>query len=224
MAKLPTPRTSVDKFLDQVKQLPQRNQTANRLIFGLDATASREPMWDLATQLHAELFNTATAVNLEVQLAYYRGYNEFKVSDWTQNAVQLREKMMRVRCLGGITQINRFLNHVRTQAQSERLKAAVFIGDACEESPVEILSVAGQLGLLQIPIFVFQEGHNFMATDVFVGIAKRSGGAHIPFTAGSAKELQMLLKAVAEYASGGIDAIAKLRSPLSSRLLEQLKK
>ena len=224
VSKLPTRKTSVDQFLDKVNALPDRNKPVNRLVFGLDATASREPMWDLATQLHAELFVAAADSNLEVQLVYYRGFNEFRVSDWSRNAMDLGQKMSRVRCLGGITQISRFLNHVRAEAASDRLRAAVFIGDACEESAVEILSVSGQLGLLQVPVFAFQEGHDFKATQVFSGIAGRSGGAHVPFAPGSAAELKELLNAVAKYASGGLDAISKLRGPLGTRLLEQLKK
>lgn len=224
MAKLPSKRTSVDDFLDQVKHLPSKSQDANRLIFGLDATASREPMWDLATQLHAELFSAAAQVDLEVQLVYYRGFNEFHASGWSKNSRELLQHMTRVRCLGGITQINRFLHHVRQEATSEKLKAAVLIGDACEESVGEILAVAGQLGLLQIPVFAFQEGHDYNATQVFSGIATRTGGAHVPFAPGSAAELKDLLNAVAKYASGGIDAVSKLKSPLGTRLLQQLKK
>ncbi|MCY4656329.1 MAG: VWA domain-containing protein [Gammaproteobacteria bacterium] len=224
MSKLPTQRTSVDQFLSQVEKLPKKSDEAARLIFGLDATASREPMWDLATQLHNELFNTASEINLEVQLVYYRGFNEFHVSKWSKNAGELRQEMTRVRCLGGMTQINRFLNHVQREASSERLRAAVFIGDACEESPTEILSVAGQLGLMQIPIFAFQEGHDLRATQVFSGMAARSGGAHIPFAPGSAQELRELLNAVAQFASGGLAAIAKLKGPVGIRLLQQLKK
>ena len=224
MAKLPSRRTSVDDFLDKVKHLPTPNERASRLIFGLDATASREPMWDLATQLHAELFRTAAQVDLEVQLVYYRGFNEFHASKWSRNSSELLQLMTRVRCLGGITQINRFLHHVRQEASSEKLKAAVLIGDACEESVGEILAVAGQLGLLQIPVFAFQEGHNYNATQVFSGIADRTGGAHVPFAPGSAQELKDLLNAVAQYASGGLEAISKLRSPLGTRLLQQLKK
>lgn len=181
-------------------------------------------MWDLATQLHAELFRTAEQVDLEVQLVYYRGFNEFHVSNWTRNSSELLQQMTRVRCLGGITQINRFLHHVRQEASSEKLKAAVLIGDACEESVGEILAVAGQLGLLQIPVFAFQEGHDYIATQVFSGIAERTGGAHVPFAPGSAAELKDLLNAVAQYASGGLEAISKLRSPLGTRLLQQLKK
>ena len=226
MAKLPTStrKTSVDQFLDDVKKLPTRREETNRLVFGLDATASREPMWDLATHLHAELFNTAAKNDLEVQLVYYRGFQEFRASPWTRAPSQLLRTMQQVRCLGGATQITRFLHHLFNEANSSKLRAAVFIGDACEESPNEILTLAGRLGLLQIPVFVFQEGHDIVASRVFQAIASRSGGAHVPFAPGSERELRDLLNAVAQYASYGIDAVSKIKSSIGTRLLKQLKK
>ena len=48
--------------------------TRGRLIFALDATASREPTWDMAAQLQAQMFEEAARIGgLDVQLVYYRG-------------------------------------------------------------------------------------------------------------------------------------------------------
>lgn len=49
-----------------------------RLIFAIDATASRQPSWDRACQLQGEMFLAVRDVGgLAVSLAYYRGFQEF---------------------------------------------------------------------------------------------------------------------------------------------------
>jgi hypothetical protein len=45
-----------------------------RLIFAMDATASRQPTWDLASELQAEMFRAASG--LEIKLVYFRGASE----------------------------------------------------------------------------------------------------------------------------------------------------
>src|SRR5262249_58188213 len=50
----------VDRFVREVGQLaPRPAGTRGRLLFALDATASREPTWDLATSLQGEMFVAA---------------------------------------------------------------------------------------------------------------------------------------------------------------------
>ena len=52
-----------------------------RLVFALDATMSRQPTWDLACALQAEMFDAAArAGGLEVQLVYFRGHGEARAS------------------------------------------------------------------------------------------------------------------------------------------------
>ncbi len=59
-------------------------RTTHRLLFALDATASRQPTWDLACELHAELFDEAARLgNIAIQLCYYRGLDEFVATPWT---------------------------------------------------------------------------------------------------------------------------------------------
>ena len=181
-------------------------------------------MWDMASNLHAELFNAAKSANLAVQLVHFGGFHEFHASRWNSSASQLLAHMQRVRCLGGITQIGRVLGHIGKEAKaSSMLKAAVYIGDMCEEPMAELASLAGQLGLRQLPVFVFQEGHDLYAKQVFNTIATRSGGAHMPFDPGSARQLADLLKTVAIYATQGIDAARKLNSTIGKQLLTQIK-
>lgn len=213
----------ISSFLQAVDKHPLRPVGSNRLIFAMDATASRELTWDLASSLHAELFNAAKSADLAVQLVHFGGFNSFHASSWNSSPDQLLSEMQRVRCLGGMTQIGRVLTHVLKEASgNQTVKAAVYVGDMCEEPMVELSSMAGQLGLRSVPIFAFQEGHDRYATEVFRSIAARSGGAHMPFEAGSAHQLAELLKAAVVYATEGLDAIKRIGTPTSRKLLTQM--
>jgi hypothetical protein len=51
----------------------------SRIIFAVDATGSRQPTWDLATKLQAEMFAAVGAIGgLDVQLVHFRGLDEFE--------------------------------------------------------------------------------------------------------------------------------------------------
>lgn len=225
-SKVPTERGSdVNRFLQQVEKHPLKPHSDNRLIFALDATASREMTWDLASSLHAELFTAAKSADLAVQLVHFGGFNQFQASPWNSSPKQLLHNMQRVRCLGGMTQIRRVLSHILSESSTDQsVKAAVYIGDMCEEPMAEILNTAGQLGLRQVPVFVFQEGNERYATEVFRSIAERSGGAHMPFETGSAAQLAELLNAAVVYATEGLDAARRLGTPITKKLLTQIKR
>ncbi|CAN0602788.1 unnamed protein product, partial [Ectocarpus sp. 12 AP-2014] len=49
-------KQSIDEFIHQVRTLPTHSGGQGRLIFALDATASREATWDQACHLQSELF------------------------------------------------------------------------------------------------------------------------------------------------------------------------
>ena len=222
MPKPPSIKTSVNDFLREAHDQAITKATSTRLIFAMDATASREPTWDLATSLHAELFNIASAIRLDVQLVYYRGLDDFFVSGWNKEPRSLLGEMQNVRCRGGRTQILRVLQHARRQIAHEKIEAVVFVGDCCEESANEIYACAGELGLFRLPVFVFQEGNDPHARQVFKQIATRSRGAYARFAPGSAKELAALLGAVVAYATNGKDAVSQLTTAEARHLLRQL--
>jgi len=78
-------RADIEAFLGQVRALDPAVKTGERgrLIFALDATMSRQPTWDQACQLQAEMFREATTVGgLDLQLVYYRGLAECRASTW----------------------------------------------------------------------------------------------------------------------------------------------
>lgn len=202
-------RSEIDKFLRQVAATPPRAAgTRGRLIFAMDATASREPTWDRACQLQGEMFTATSALGgLEVQLVFYRGFGECKASPWVVNSAELVRRMTAVRCLGGHTQIGRVLAHAIKETRKKRVNAVVFVGDAMEEPVDDLAQAAGELGILGVPVFVFHEGFDPVAAQGFRQIAKLSKGAYCSFDAGSADQLRELLSAVAVYAAGGQAAL-----------------
>ncbi|MFO0988952.1 MAG: VWA domain-containing protein [Alphaproteobacteria bacterium] len=174
----------------------------------MDATASREPTWDTAIQIQAEMFNeTATLGGLEVQLAWYRGFGEFRASAWVADSAALVDRMTGVRCLAGRTQIGRVLKNAIVEAKRGRVGALVFVGDAMEEDLDALGDLTGRLGLLGVRLFVFHEGRDAAAGRAFEHLARLTGGACCRFDASSAKQLRDLLGAVAVYAAGGRAAL-----------------
>jgi len=198
--------TSVDAFLDQVNQLPQtRSEGTGRLIFAMDATASRAATWDIACDLQGQMFsNTKALGGLQIQLVYFRGFRECRASKWVSDSSQLHRLMSSVSCLAGRTQIGRVLKHALSEVSGgSEVNALVYVGDCMEESLDELGDLAGRLKLSGVPVFVFQEGNDPVAYHAFCQVAELSGGAHSSLDRSSAHQLGLLLNAVAVYAAGG---------------------
>ena len=210
--QLPTESHSaeVDAFLRDLQRAPAARPAGGRgrLIFALDATASRQPSWDRACRIQGEMFEATAALGgLDVKLIYYRGFNECKASRWMANAADLHRAMRAVSCLGGETQIERVLTHAVAENQKQRVGAIVFVGDAMEEKVDRLCQLAGELGLKGVPIFMFHEGGDRVAAAAFQQMAKLSRGAYLRFDLASADRLKDLLGAVAVYAAGGYRAL-----------------
>ena len=200
----------VDAFLRDLERAPKPPPGGRgRLIFALDATASREPTWDRACRLQGEMFEaTASLGGLDVKLLYYRGFNECKASRWMASAAELHRVMRSVSCIGGETQIERVLAHALAETKKQRVGALIFVGDAMEENVDRLCRLAGELGLNGVPIFLFHEGNNPIAGRAFQEMARLSRGAYLRFDASSAERLKDLLGAIAVYAAGGYRALA----------------
>lgn len=210
--KAASAKAEIEAFLARARTVgPRSDGKRGRLVFALDATMSRQPMWDLACTLQAEMFEEASAVGgLDVQLVYYRGLSECAASKWVSEPKRLAGLMSRIDCRGGRTQIGRVLEHVRKASKGQKVNALVFVGDCMEEDIDGLCAVAGELGLLGVPVFLFQEGREPIAERAFKEIARLTRGAWCPFDAGAAQELRALLRAAAAYAAGGPRALADL--------------
>ncbi|MEO9522176.1 VWA domain-containing protein [Marinobacter alexandrii] len=220
-------KQSIEQFIHQVQKLPKGGGVKGRLIFALDATASREATWDEACHLQSELFLAAQDLGgLAIQLCYYRGFREFKATGFVTETGQLLGLMNGVSCLGGRTQISRVLAHAVNETRTQPVKAVVFIGDCCEEPVDELCHTAGELGMLRTPVFMFHEGDDAHARAVFQQVSKLSGGAYAPFDRNSPQMLKDLMAAVAVYASGGAKALedfSSRSSPEVKRLTKQIR-
>jgi hypothetical protein len=202
--------TKIAAFLDKLASTPVVKPAGQRgrLIFALDATASRQPTWDRATHIQAQMFTeTASLGGLEVQLCFYRGYGEFSYSPWYDRSQDLLKRMTSVFCLGGLTQIGKVLKHAIKETKNRKVQGLVFVGDCVEEDVDQLSQFAGELGLLGVPAFLFHEGRDRRAALAFEQIARLSNGACCPFDADSPQQLKELLSAVAVYATGGHKAL-----------------
>ena len=225
MKELPSSETKINQFLAKAAAIkPPVQGTTQRLIFAMDATASRSPTWDLACSLQAELFGAVRDVgNILVQLVYFRGFNEFRASPWKSTPDALLNTMLGVRCLGGRTQVLRVVEHARRECAAHPIRALVLVGDCFEENPTEVVAAAGQLAVHGVPMFIFQEGNDRDAARAFAELARITRGAHVPFRPGSAQELRELLRAVAAYAAQGRSGLeTALNNPMARKLLTQI--
>jgi hypothetical protein len=219
----PATRTEIDSFLRKRNAISTVRNQQPRLLFCMDATASRQPTWDRACHLQREMFLAAhQGTSLSVQLCYFRGFNTFRAGEWTSNSQQLAQEMSRVHCEGGHTQIQRLLRHALAEHSKNAVKAVVFIGDAMEENADTLCQLAGECGMRQLPLFIFQEGNMVAAERCFRTMARLSNGAWASFDNRSADTLAALLGAVASYASGGVAALERQGTPGAKLLLEQL--
>ena len=222
-------RSEIDAFLERVRSLGPASAAGQRgrLIFALDATMSRQPTWDTACALQADMFReAASAGGLDIQLVYFRGLNECRASGWVAGSDKLAQLMSHINCRGGHTQIGKVLSHARQENAKQPVQALVFVGDAMEEAIDDLCSAAGELGLLGVPAFMFQEGYDPVAENAYREIARLSGGAYSHFDIGAASQSGELLRAVAAYAAGGKQALAALSARSSGNvraLLAQLK-
>jgi hypothetical protein len=204
-------RVEVDAFLGKLARMPAVRAAGmrGRLLFALDATASREATWDRACAIQGEMFReTAALGGLDVQMLYYRGFGEFRATGWLSDSGALIGQMTAVRCLAGKTQIARVLRHGLEESKAARVGALVFVGDCVEEDADALGTLAGELGLRGVPVFAFQEGDDAYAEQVLRQVARLSRGAWCRFDASSASQLRDLLAAVAVHAAGGRKALA----------------
>lgn len=222
IAKTRSSSGAIDAFVRHARAVaPVRGGEtgSGRLILALDATMSRQPTWDLACKLQAEMFDAVgKAGSLNVQLVYFRGFGESRASRFVRDTDALKTLMTKIDCRGGQTQIGKVLSHALKENERGKVNALVFIGDAMEEEVDALADKAGRLGLHGVPVFVFQEGHDAAAELAFREIARLSKGAWFRFDRTAARALSGLLSAVAVYASGGLRAL-EARGRAEDRLM-----
>lgn len=188
-----------------------------RIIFAIDATASRSHVWDVVSKIQKDMFSSINRLGeLEIKLMYFRGENECKASPWLKDQATLLKLLNKVTCLAGSTQILRVLDHASAEHDKSNVNAIIFIGDSCEENFSAIETKAEILGLKKLPVFVFHDQNGAdVATHsrssethkIFKYVAEASNGAYVGLDASSSNVLSHLLQAVAIYATGGRKAL-----------------
>jgi hypothetical protein len=209
-------RPHLETFFNRV------NPVHGRLIFAVDATASRQPTWDTAAKLQAEMFNEVAAIGgLDAQLIFFRGVNECVASRWFSEGKSLAATMSRIMCAAGHTQICKVLSHARKENARKKINALILISDACEELPADLYAEAREL---PVPVFMFQEGADERVAAIYREIATITGGGSCRFDISAAQRLTDLLRAVAAFATGGVKALAAQKTEGATLLLTQIKK
>jgi hypothetical protein len=181
-----------------------------RLIFAVDATASREQTWAIARDLQSKMFLEAGAVGtLNLQLVYY-GRDVCRTSRWVSSGEELARLMNKIQCEGGITQIERVLKHALREHGNAPVQAITFIGDAMEENIDILASLAGELGAAGVPLHMFQEGNNASARKAFRLLALKTGGTYSAFNAAVPETIARLSSQLNEVARVAVASVAAI--------------
>lgn len=181
-----------------------------RLVFGLDATGSRQPTWDVAIGIQARMFESSAPIGkLSVQLVFYRA-DECLATGWVSSGAELARRMRKIDCRAGETQIGRLLAHVAKEARKAPIQSLIFIGDAVEEEADVLAGAAAELGRLKCPVNTFQEGSDQRAQAVFRMIALRSGGQFHKFGTGTPQAVAQLAAKLADVAKLAVQDAARL--------------
>ena len=147
----------------------------------------------------------------------------FYASPWVATATGLRQELSEIYCEGGVTQLQRLLEHCIAQyPDSASLKAIIFVGDAVEEDANVLNNLAVRCRLAKRPLYIFQEGTDAAASSTFATMAALSGGVHFALGDDSADQLRWLLQSVIRLATGGRKALESSSHESDKLLLKKL--
>jgi hypothetical protein len=194
-----------------------------RLVFAVDATASREPAWAAARQVTDALVQ-ALPGELDVALAVHGGSRVHTFTAFTNDARTLRDRAAGVTCQAGMT---RLLPILAASLKQQSVRVVIYIGDVFEESLAHGRDLADAMGTRGTKLIVLHDTSDSGArrdAEIFWDLAKRTGGCVLPFDASAPGRLRDILSAVAVYAVGGEKLLRERRHALpgSVALLEQL--
>lgn len=173
-----------------------------RLVFAVDATASREPAWAAARQVTDALVKALPGA-LDVALAVHGGSRVHTFTAFTNDPRGLRDLAAGVECHAGMT---RLLPILATSMKQQSVRVIIYIGDVFEESLAHGRELADQMGTRGTKLIVLHDTADQSArrdAEVFWDLAKRTGGCVLPFDATASSRLHDILTAVAVYAVGG---------------------
>jgi hypothetical protein len=196
-----------------------------RLVFAVDATASREPAWAAARQVTDALVKTLPG-ELDVALAVHGGSRVHTFTAFTNDPNTLRDRAAGVTCQAGAT---RLLPILTATLKRPAIKVVIYIGDVFEEHLPLARQTADAMGAQNTKLIVLHDTSDPTAcrdTELFWDLAKRTGGCVLPFDATAPGRLRDILSAVAVYAVGGEKLLRQRQHvlPGAVALLEHLER
>jgi hypothetical protein len=196
-----------------------------RLLFGFDATASREPAWQMARTVTDALVH-ALPGELDVALTVHGGGLLHTFTEFTSDANALRDRAAGIRCIAGQTRLLAILTRC---LREPGVRVVTYIGDVFEESLTRGQKIADELGARGIKLIVLHDTSDWGArrdAEVFLDLARRTGGCVLPFDLDSPNRLRDILAAAAVYAVGGEVMLREKQHemPGAVLLLENLRK
>jgi hypothetical protein len=187
-------------------------------VFGFDATASREPAWAAARQVTDALVR-ALPGELDVALAVHGGGRLHTFTDFTADPNLLRDQAASIGCRAGHTQLLPLLSRALA---APGVRVVTYIGDVYEESPARGRKLADDLGRHGIRLIVLHDTAHWTArrdAELFLDLARRTGGCVLPFDLSAPGRLRELLAAVAVFAVGGEQLLQDKRGELPGAAL-----
>jgi hypothetical protein len=217
-----TPPQRGDRSL--ITEALKPKKTRPRLVFAIDATASREPAWEVAKATTDALFG-ALPGKLDVALAVHGGSRVKLFTAFTAQPDTLRDAAASVSCEAGNTRLVEVMERCR---DADDVRVLVYIGDVFEERLADAESAAGALRLRGTRVIILHDREQAPQLDAsgeaFQTIARITEGAVLPFEASSTAKLRELLEAIATLAVGGVKLLERRRRelPAAGLLLKQL--
>jgi hypothetical protein len=212
---------SKDKLVETV-----RRSNNPRLLFAMDATASREHAWTVAKEITEAMFN-AIPGELSIALAYHGGGVIRDISEFTTDRNKFARTIRSVNCLAGLTAVNPILEKA---IEIHQLRVLIYVGDFYEENIDLARESASALAVKGVRCFFFHDkalpDSDFTSKSAldraeidFRALAKITKGAVFPFDANSPEVVASILGAIAYYSARGLEALKQLDTPGARKLL-----
>ena len=188
-----------------------------RVIYAIDATASREHAWSIARDLQARMFIEAGSTGiLNLQLVYFQGVI-CRASKWASRGEDLARWMGAIQCEAGLTQIGRTLQHALREHEKAPVHGITFIGDAMEEDLGALGALADELGAAGVPLHMCQEGNDAVVRNAFRLLALKTGGTYSAFNPAVPQTIERLSAQLNKIACGAVASVAALGTNRSSK-------
>ncbi|NTU49794.1 MAG: VWA domain-containing protein [Desulfobulbaceae bacterium] len=187
-----------------------------RLLYVVDATASRETFWEHTQNMMNDLFSAVGEASgvLSVQLCWFLGQKTLH-SKWHKDPESLKKIMRQVSCDGGMTQMAKAFGYAADESQKEKIDVVIYVGDSCEENEEDVVRRAASLSKTGSKLFLLDDKDHSTCRHantlrIFVSTCETAGGIYTAFDKKAISDLREFFKVSAVYATGGKKAVQAL--------------